>query len=82
MTDNRCISCGRIIPEGRIICLHCEGSDDMQTFTPRTRTNGDRIRAMTNSELASMLTAVSGTCAPGFRDRASVLRWLSEEYKA
>lgn len=81
MTDNRCISCGRIIPEGRIICLHCEGSDDMQTFTPRIRTNGDRIRAMTNAELASFLVAVSGADADCFRDRADVLRWLSKDYK-
>ncbi len=24
MSDNRCISCGDIIPEGRQICLKCE----------------------------------------------------------
>ena len=82
MTDNRCISCGRIIPEGRIICLHCEGSNDMQTFTPKQRTNGDRIRAMTNAELASFLYTVAGTAAAGFHCRADVLRWLSEEYKS
>lgn len=25
-TDNRCVACGEIIPEGRQICLNCEHS--------------------------------------------------------
>ena len=25
-TDNRCVACGAIIPEGRQICLNCEHS--------------------------------------------------------
>ena len=33
--DNTCICCGRIIPEGRHICLLCGEYDDMQTFKPR-----------------------------------------------
>ena len=24
MTDNRCVCCGEIIPEGRMVCLRCE----------------------------------------------------------
>lgn len=24
MTDNRCVCCGEIIPEGRMVCLKCE----------------------------------------------------------
>lgn len=30
--ENRCIKCGAIIPEGRHICLTCEGQNEMQTF--------------------------------------------------
>lgn len=33
MTDNTCITCGRIIPEGRHICLHCERQNEMQRFS-------------------------------------------------
>lgn len=29
----RCIKCGVIIPEGRHICLTCEGQNEMQTFS-------------------------------------------------
>lgn len=32
MPDNICMLCGRIIPEGRHICLSCEGQNEMQTF--------------------------------------------------
>ena len=37
MPDNTCICCGRIIPEGRHICLACGDYDDMQTFRPSSR---------------------------------------------
>ena len=52
MTDNTCISCGAIIPEGRHICLSCEQVNDVNSFSPRIITNGDRIRAMTDEELS------------------------------
>ena len=32
MSDNYCICCGKIIPEGRQVCLSCGDYDDMQTF--------------------------------------------------
>lgn len=56
--DNTCISCGRVIPEGSIICLHCASDNDMQTFRPRIVTNGDRIRAMTNKELSRWIASM------------------------
>lgn len=31
MPDNTCICCGRVIPEGRHVCLRCGDYDDMQT---------------------------------------------------
>ena len=58
--DNTCICCGRIIPEGRHICLSCGDYDDQQRFKPDAlpivRTNGDRIRAMTDKELARFIS--------------------------
>ena len=32
---NHCMKCGAIIPEGRHICLTCEGANEMQTFEPK-----------------------------------------------
>lgn len=58
MADNTCISCGRVIPEGRHICLACGDYDDIHTFRPpkhARQTNGDRIRAMSNDELARFI---------------------------
>lgn len=60
MPDNTCICCGRIIPEGRQICLACGDYDDQQRFERKVRTNGDMIRAMTNGQLCGfILTALS-----------------------
>ncbi len=58
MPDNTCACCGAIIPEGRHICLLCEGENEVQHFHPQIppiRTNGDKIRAMSNDELVELL---------------------------
>lgn len=58
MPDNTCVCCGTIIPEGRHICLLCEGENEVQHFhqqIPPVRTNGDKIRAMSNDELVELL---------------------------
>lgn len=36
--ENKCMKCGAIIPEGRHICLTCEGANEMQTFERRKPT--------------------------------------------
>lgn len=63
MPDNTCACCGAIIPEGRHICLLCERDNEVQQFHPLiapVRTNGDRIRAMTDEELVVFIvTALS-----------------------
>ena len=64
MTDNTCVCCGRIIPEGRHICLHCGDYDDQQRVKPDAlpivRTDGDRIRAMSDAQLVGVIvTALS-----------------------
>ena len=68
---NACISCGAIIPEGRLVCPICEGgrTEEMKMadnvkwveINPvrekscrPTQTNADRIRAMSDEELAHM----------------------------
>ncbi len=28
MNEDRCVSCGEVVPEGRMVCLRCEGSGD------------------------------------------------------
>lgn len=35
MNEPKCIVCGRPIPEGQFICLHCEGQNEMQKFAER-----------------------------------------------
>lgn len=34
MTEERCVICGEIIPEGRQICLKCERGDALQRVEP------------------------------------------------
>lgn len=72
MQDNTCVCCGRIIPEGRHICLSCGSYDDMQTFRPSSRayypeppkvTNADRIRQMTDEELREFLNDIADKCS-------------------
>lgn len=53
--DNTCIACGRVIPEGRQICLRCGAYDRQQTFRTKIVTNADRIRNMTNDELVPVV---------------------------
>lgn len=35
--ENKCICCGRIIPDGTLLCLHCGDYDDMQVFKDAKR---------------------------------------------
>lgn len=67
MPDGTCMVCGRIIPEGRHICLSCWDYDDQQRFAvDKQKTNGDRIRAMTNAELAKFLGDIADCCSINF----------------
>ena len=63
MPDGTCMVCGRVIPEGRHICLSCEGQNEMQQFTAaKPETNGDRIRAMSDADLADFLDTITNCC--------------------
>lgn len=83
MPDNTCICCGRVIPEGRQICLHCGDYDDQQRLCPprnNRQTNGDRIRAMSNEELAQFLCQI-GDCktCPFSSIQCNIMGWLERE---
>lgn len=76
--DNTCICCGRIIPEGRHICLQCERGNEMQSFCgirkPSViKTNGDRVRSMSNAELSKLLGKMFNV------SETIILRWLDQE---
>ena len=77
--EKRCMVCGRIIPEGRHICLSCEGQEIPRTV-PRIRTNGDRIRSMSNEEIALLLYNASlESCSYGITPLDWWLKWLESE---
>ena len=59
--DNYCAVCGKIIPEGRQICLTCEKTNDMQTFDKKIVTNGDIIRSMSDDKLADFIYKIIAT---------------------
>lgn len=59
----RCQCCGRLIDDAYTLCTACSEYDDMQTFKPRIITNGDRIRAMNNEQLAAFLDHITCCCA-------------------
>lgn len=65
MNDKRCKVCGCLIPDDAILCCRCGDYNDMQTFKPRIQTNGDRIRAMTNIELAAFIYSILTDCGEG-----------------
>lgn len=51
MVQNRCVACGRIIPEGRQICLQCEYGNDFQKMNiPTLEELGDVTLALQCSE--------------------------------
>lgn len=85
MNEPKCIVCGRPIPEGRFICLHCEGQNEMQKFRKKPKTNGDRIRRMTDDELADVLQGQCACCAyrlTGCTEKeckGGALKWLKQE---
>lgn len=62
MNDKRCKVCGCLIPDDAILCCRCGDYDDMQTFKPRIQTNGDRIRLMSDEELADFLDDLTSRC--------------------
>ena len=77
--DGKCIRCGRVIPEGKQLCLHCGSYDDQQRFNldvlPIVRTNGDLVRQMDNRKLAKLICKLAGIEAW----EAAVLEWLESE---
>ena len=57
---NTCVCCGRIIPEGTMICLQCGYSDDMQTFMAENTVKDaaekeKRIKKMMDSKITDFV---------------------------
>lgn len=67
MLDNVCVCCGKVIPEGRQVCRSCEISAQKMGLLskPAVVTNADRIRAMSDEELAEFLDTATTCCADG-----------------
>lgn len=78
---DRCICCGKVIPEGRQVCFICG------TEKPKKQTNYDRIRNMSVEELAEFLentntqTAIKIGGEYGYivRDKKYIKMWLESE---
>lgn len=79
--NNECVCCGRIIPEGTMICLQCGYNDDMQTFRPKIVTNGDRIRAMDDKQLSEYLETLERRAmfTDSVTSSSDWLKWLKKE---
>lgn len=58
------------------------GYDELKTlFRPIKQTNADRIRSMTDEELAKFLTTFNNTFGEEYEGESSCLDWLSAESK-
>lgn len=94
MTDNTCICCGSIIPEGRMVCPMCEAGAERKSKHPRTDLYiAERDKGLSHQEIADKYgvsrQTVSQACAkhsPGhFKPYTpkqvvypNLRRWLNE----
>ena len=74
--EERCVSCGRVIPEGRQSCPICEKKpyNAAEFFHLRKRTNYDRLRGASMEEMAVWLCALTVRKEP-----KDWLEWLRKE---
>ena len=69
--DGRCIGTKEVDP--------CPGYDKCKQYKPNYTTNADRIRAMSNEELADFLAYTWATSARAWqKDTGETLRWLQQ----
>lgn len=92
MKDLKCPKCGNPLKNilSTYYCLGCRITVDPTLLVPRpmTMSNGDRIRAMTNQELAEFLCEVCGCyvdncpgatmCVPGDGKANGLKKWLEQ----
>ena len=79
--SERCVVCGREIPEGRQYCVICGYKAD------KKQTNYDRIRNMSVEELASKIVEiidckmcpVKNTCETWQSCEHEIIKWLGAE---
>lgn len=80
---DRCVCCGKVIPEGRQVCFICG------TEKQKKQTNYDRIRNMSVEELAKLLCYCSDCgngrcygndlCKSGDGACNGLIKWLESE---
>ena len=64
------------------VCLHCswpEFAGEPSNFKPKPITNADRIRSMTDEELAVFISGKARTFGEEYEGYMSALDWLREE---
>ena len=87
MTDNTCITCGAIIPEGRHICLLCEKSNEAQIFQQHPPKAKRYFRITDDcgwtyyiaTDREDMLAANIALLVPHVRSAAQISRYEFEE---
>lgn len=68
MLNERCVSCGTVIPEGRQLCPRCEREGDS------VLTNGDVVRSKSNRMFAEWIAFVASITKPS--DVNTLTEWL------
>ena len=64
------------------VCLHCswpEFAGEPSNFKPKPITNADKIRSMTDEELAEFISGKARTFGEEYEGYMSALDWLKEE---
>ena len=84
-TIDWCVMCkheGRAVYDGCCECEYPENSDDPPTkYEPKPQTNGERIRRMTDEELAMFLQDIWYISGSNDTSNAWWLCWLKQEVK-
>ncbi len=90
MPDGTCMVCGRIIPEGRHICLSCEGQNEMQTFRRKESSRAKRYFRIVDdcgwvyyiaTDNDKMIAANIALLVPHVRSAAEITKKEFEEEK-
>lgn len=81
--NNTCVCCGRIIPEGKQICLQCGSYDTMQVFKPtkQDEEKAKRIAKIMESNVAQFLwqhICIRKQSCPAHDCCECVMDWLNK----
>ena len=86
MTEQSCANCKYSEPRcGALCCMgqkyapYVRPTDSCADWKPAKQTNGDRIRSMTDEELAEFISGKARTFGEEYEGYMSALDWLKEE---